>query len=139
MVPERYSCDGADESPPLSWSEVPEGTRTFTLVMDDPDAPKGTWVHWVAFNLPAPVRGLPERSSTSDSLPQGTVEGTNGWGRRGYGGPCPPSGIHRYRFRLFALDTELELDESATAPDIARAAAGHVLAQAILWGSYGSR
>lgn len=107
---------------------------TLALVMDDPDAPGGTWVHWVVFDLPASTPELAEGSS--GALPQGAVEGTNSWNRNGYGGPCPPSGTHRYFFRLYALDTSLDLDASATAADVNGACEAHVLAEATLMGRY---
>lgn len=133
-VPRRHTCDGEDLSPPLCWREVPKGAVTLALVMDDPDAPGGTWVHWVVFNLPASTPELPEASS--GSLRSGAVEGTNSWNRSGYGGPCPPSGTHRYVFRLYALDTSLDLDASATATDVTAASKEHVLAEARLMGTY---
>ena len=135
-VPQRYTCDGQDVSPPLAWRDAPAGTQTFALVVDDPDAPKGTWVHWVVFNLPASVSRLPENASGPGALPAGATEGINGWGRPGYGGPCPPSGTHRYYFRLFALDGALDLGPDATSADVARAREGHVLAEATLMGRY---
>jgi Raf kinase inhibitor-like YbhB/YbcL family protein len=135
-VPRRYTCDGEDASPPLAWREVPEGTRTLVLMVEDPDAPKGTWIHWVVFNLPTSIARLPEAASGSGGLPTGAVEGTNSWARLGYGGPCPPSGSHRYFFRLFALDCALALSPGATAEKVARAREGHVLAEATLMARY---
>jgi hypothetical protein len=130
-IPERYTCDGADVSPPLSWSGAPAGTRTFALVMDDPDAPRGTWVHWVVFDVPSVETGIHEGSP-----PPGAREGSNSWGRAGYGGPCPPSGSHRYFFRLYAVDGASGLEPGASAAELARALEGHVLAEATLMGRY---
>ncbi|RIH89443.1 YbhB/YbcL family Raf kinase inhibitor-like protein [Calidithermus roseus] len=126
-IPAKYTCDGLDISPPLAWSDAPRGTQSFALIMDDPDAPAGTWVHWVLFNLPAQTHQLAEKAV------QG-VQGRNSWGRLGYGGPCPPSGTHRYFFRLYALDTLLQLPAGATKEQVLRAMQGHVLAQAELMG-----
>lgn len=135
-IPSRFTCDGQDVSPPLSWREPPEGTQTFLLIVDDPDAPSGTWVHWVLFNLPASTNGLAENASASGTSPHGGLEGTNGWGRHGYGGPCPPSGTHRYFFRIFALDGALDLGPTATAAELSLARKGRVLAEATLMGRY---
>lgn len=134
-IPRRCTCDGDDMSPALSWREAPTETASFALVVDDPDAPKGTWVHWVLFNVPASEGGLDE-DAEKGSLPEGTVEGVNSWGRRGYGGPCPPSGSHRYFFKLYALDRRLQLGAGASADDVAEAIEGHVLAEAALMGRY---
>ncbi len=130
-IPARYTADGADVSPPLVIRNVPEGTRSLALVMDDPDAPMGTWVHWVAWNLPEDTSEIPE-----GRLPEGAVEGVNSWGRRGYGGPAPPSGTHRYFFRVYALDTVLELPPTTNKAGLLEAMKGHVLAQAVLMGRY---
>jgi len=130
-IPARYTADGADVSPPLVIRGVPEGTRSLALVMDDPDAPMGTWVHWVAWNLPADTSEIPE-----GGLPESAVEGVNSWGRRGYGGPAPPSGTHRYFFRVYALDTALELPVTTDKAGLLAAMEGHVLAEAVLMGRY---
>jgi Raf kinase inhibitor-like YbhB/YbcL family protein len=135
MIPRKYTCDGQDMSPSLAWSDVPAGSKSLALICDDPDAPAGTWVHWVLFNLPPTLTGLPE-SVPSDKNPQGGVHGTNSWKRLGYGGPCPPSGTHRYFFKLYALDSQLSLGNSATAKDVQTAMKGHVLAEAQLMGRY---
>jgi Raf kinase inhibitor-like YbhB/YbcL family protein len=132
-IPLRFSCDGEDLSPALQWTEPPPGTGSFALVMDDPDAPRGTWVHWVLFNLPAQTRGLPEGLADP---PEGSRHGRNSWGRSGYGGPCPPGGTHRYFFKLYALDRSLDLPPQATTADLAAAMQGHILAQAELMGTY---
>lgn len=127
-IPAKYTCDGLDISPPLAWSDAPSGTQSFALIMDDPDAPGGTWV---LFNLPAQTHQLAEKAA-----PQG-AQGRNSWGRLGYGGPCPPSGTHRYFFRLHALDTRLRLPAGASKEQVLRAMQGHVLAQAEWMGVYG--
>jgi hypothetical protein len=134
IIPPLYSCKGSDISPPLTWGEPPEGTRSFTLIMDDPDG--GNWIHWVIYNLPAEIRGLPENKPQNARLPDGSLQGTNSWGRLGYGGPCPPSGTHRYFFRLHALDSMLDLPSGARAPAIVQAMAGHILAQVELMGFF---
>jgi hypothetical protein len=136
-IPERFTCDGEDVSPPLSWSAPPEGTQSFALIVDDPDAPAGTWVHWVLFNIPADTRSLPEAVPAEDQLPDGSLQGENSWRRHDYGGPCPPSGsTHRYVFKLFALDTRLDLQAGATKEQVLSAMEGYVLAQGELTGTY---
>jgi Raf kinase inhibitor-like YbhB/YbcL family protein len=135
-IPVRHSCDGEDVSPELLWTDPPTGTRSFALIMDDPDAPRGTWVHWVLFNIPAAARGLPEGVSDADEQPDGGRHGENSWGRSGYGGPCPPSGTHRYFFKLYALDRTLDLAAQASTADLEAAMQGHILAQAELMGTY---
>jgi len=135
-IPVRYTCQGEDISPPLGWSGVPEMAMTLALIVDDPDAPGGTWVHWVAYNLPPDTDGL--TINASGNLPGGAWEGTNSWGRHDYGGPCPPSGEHRYRFKLYALDRQLEL-ERPTRTELEAAMRGHVLAQDSLVGVYEKR
>lgn len=135
-IPRKYSCDGEDVSPPLSWSDPPEGTESFVLICDDPDAPAGTWVHWVLFNIPADERALPEAIPAKDKLDDGSLHGSNSWKRRDYGGPCPPSGTHRYFFKLYALDTALELRAGAAKKQVLGAMEGHILAQAELMGTY---
>ena len=109
LIPAKYTCDGEDISPPLIWDEVPKGTKSIVLIVDDPDAPGRTFVHWVIYDIPATVRQLPEKIAAVKALPNGGVQGTNDFGKLGYGGPCPPSGIHRYFFKLYALDQELSL------------------------------
>jgi Raf kinase inhibitor-like YbhB/YbcL family protein len=134
-IPIQYSCEGDDLSPPLSWSSVPEGTSTFALIMEDPDAPGGTWVHWVLYNLPADTRSLKAAIIDQTDLPLGTLIGVNDWGEGSYGGPCPPSGTHRYFFYLFALDTAVDLNNATT--DVLRDAfSGHILAQTELVGTF---
>ena len=111
-VPSKYTCDGPDVSPPLEWSGAPEGTKSYALICDDPDAPMGTWVHWVVWNIPANVNQFSEGMSKGAGFPG--KEGISDFKRPGYGGPCPPSGTHRYYFKIYALDTELNLPESTT-------------------------
>ena len=139
LIPPKHSCDGADVSPPLSFSGIPAGTRSLALISDDPDAPVGTWVHWVAWNLPADTRSLEDGVPKKETLASGVKQGTNDLGRAGYGGPCPPSGTHRYYFRLYALDTTLNLPVNATKKDLEKAMQGHILAQAELMGKYARR
>ena len=138
-IPSEYTCDDKDISPALAWSGVPAGTRSLALICDDPDAPMGTWDHWVLFNIPAAVGNLPKAAAIAELSRQGMVEGTNSWRRTGYGGPCPPSGNHRYYFKLYALDTALELDSRATKGTVTAAMEGHILAQAQLMGRYSRR
>ncbi len=133
-IPRQYTCEGADVSPALSWSEAPPKTQSFALIVNDPDAPVGTWVHWVAWNIPASARQLPENAAKSASA--GT-QGTNDFKKTGYGGPCPPPGKpHRYFFKLYALDSMLDLKPGATKKDVEQAMKGHILAQAQLMGKY---
>jgi Raf kinase inhibitor-like YbhB/YbcL family protein len=129
-IPTLYSCDGDDVSPDLDWFGIPEGTKSLALIMDDPDAPVGTWVHWVLFNIPADIPGLQQDISGVG------VEGLNSWGRTGYGGPCPPGGTHRYFFKLYALDISLDLEEGADKAALLEAMEGHILGQAELMGTY---
>jgi Raf kinase inhibitor-like YbhB/YbcL family protein len=139
-IPREYTCDGPDRSPPLEWAGAPAGTRSYALVVDDPDAPdpkapKMTWVHWVLYDIPATASGLPAGVDPRH-LPSGTREGTNNWKRTGYGGPCPPIGRHRYYHKLFALDTLLGDRGHPTAEQLAAAMQGHVLARAEVMGTY---
>lgn len=130
-IPGRYTCDGRDINPPLLIDAVPGGAKSLALIMDDPDAPVGIWVHWVVWNIPPQTREIRE-----NSLPAGAVQGLNGWKRNSYGGPCPPSGSHRYFFRLYALDTTLSLAPAVTKADLERAMQGHIIAQGELMGTY---
>ncbi len=137
-IPKKYTCDGPDVSPPLAWNDPPAGTQSFALIVDDPDAPAGTWVHWVLFNLPASARALPENVPKVEQIADGALQGRNDFRRIGYGGPCPPRGpAHRYFFKLYALDTRLGLRAGASKADVERAMAGHILAQGELVGRYG--
>lgn len=138
-IPALYTCQGRDISPPLAWGEPPASTRSFALIMDDPDAPVGIWVHWVIYNLPPEARSLPEALPTDGQLPDGSLQGKNSWNRLGYGGPCPPSGTHRYFFKLYALDTTLSLSTGASKGQLIQAMEGHILAQAELMGTYAKR
>ena len=140
MIPSRHGCDGDDLSPALAWSGAPAATKAYALIMDDPDAPVGLWVHWVLFNLAPDVAALPEGVPPDPAPPTGGLHGTNSWRRIGYGGPCPPSGTHRYFFKLYALDAPLtSLSNSATARDVVAAMRGHILAEAQLMGRYARR
>jgi len=139
MIPAKYTCDGADISPPLQWEAVPEGTKTIALICDDPDAPMGTWVHWVLFNLPAETKELAQNIPPEETLPNGTRQGVSDFGRVGYGGPCPPSGTHRYFFKIYALDTEIDLQADANKGRLLKAMEGHILAQGELIGKYKRR
>jgi hypothetical protein len=136
MIPSKYTCDGADISPPLQWEAVPEGTKSIALISDDPDAPVGTWVHWVIYNLPADTKELTENIPPDGNLPNGAKQGTNDFRRIGYGGPCPPGGTHRYFFKVYALDVELDLAAGARKKDLLKAMEGHILAQGQLMGKY---
>jgi len=139
LIPSRHTCDGANVSPPLSFSGAPPGTKSLALISDDPDAPGGTWVHWVVWNIPADAPGLKENVPARDKLPDGIRQGTTDFRRIGYGGPCPPSGTHRYSFKLYALDTTLDLPASTVKQALETAMQGHVLAQAELMGKYARR
>jgi Raf kinase inhibitor-like YbhB/YbcL family protein len=129
MIPVNYTCDGEDINPPLTISGVPADAKSLVLIVDDPDAPAGTWLHWAVWNIDPAVMEIPE-----NSLPAGAVEGETDFGTPGYRGPCPPSGIHHYFFKLYALDTTLELGVSATVQDIEEAMDGHILESAELVG-----
>jgi Raf kinase inhibitor-like YbhB/YbcL family protein len=135
-IPVKYTCDGEDISPPLEWHDPPADTASFALIVDDPDAPGGTWVHWVLYNLPAGIRNLSQAVPSDTSLTNGGLNGRNSWKRLGYGGPCPPGGTHRYYFMLYALDTVLELDGEPDKDQLVRAMEGHILAQTDLMGTY---
>ena len=136
-IPRKYTCDGADLSPSLRWENPPTGAKSFTLIADDPDAPAGTWVHWVIYDLPAETRELQEGVSQSETLPNGAKQGLNDFRRAGYGGPCPPPGpAHRYLFKLYALDTQTKLKPRATKQQLLEAMKGHIVAEAQLMGRY---
>ena len=135
-IPAEYTCDGRNISPPLKWGSVPEGVRSLALICEDPDAPSGTWTHWVIYNIPAEVGGLEAGVSTTETLASGASQGVNDFRQVGYGGPCPPSGRHRYFFRLYALDAELKLKPGARKQEVVRAMEGHVLATGELMGTY---
>lgn len=136
-IPVRHTCDGPDLSPPLNWSTVPEGTVTLALICDDPDAPVGTWVHWVIYNIPATGTGLPEDIPKVEQLADGTCQGVNDFRRIGYGGPCPPPGsAHRYTFSLYALDKRLEQPGGMSKHRLLQEMNDHILASAQLMGRY---
>ncbi len=136
-MPARYTCDGENVSPPLAWGEPPPQTRSFALIVDDPDAPVGVFTHWVIFNIPADARELEEAIPIGERLPNGALQGKNGFGKLGYGGPCPPRGSpHHYRFTLYALDKPLELPPGISKNDLLQAMEGHILAQGQLVGVY---
>jgi len=139
-IPSKYTCDDHDLSPPLAWSEAPANTKSFALIVDDPDAPdpakpQRVYVHWVVYNLPVTTTALPE-SASKKGLPKGAVQGKNDWGKAEYGGPCPPIGRHRYFFKLYALDTEITGLSSPTKADVERAMKGHVVDSGELIGTY---
>jgi Raf kinase inhibitor-like YbhB/YbcL family protein len=140
-IPKKHACDGQDVSPALKWSALPKDTASIAVIMDDPDAPPGTWVHWVLFNLPGDSKGLEEGVPKKENLPNGAVQGRS-WGvdefeRNGYSGPCPPPGKpHHYHFKVYALDRKLDLKPTATKHDVLISAKGHILAEGDLVGTY---
>jgi len=138
-IPTRHTADGRDVSPPLRWRGTPGKTESLAAICEDPDAPRGIWVHWVLYDLPAGTSSLPESVAPLEALPEGGTQGTNDFGKLGYGGPAPPSGTHRYFFRLYALDRRLALAPGATAKALRRAMEGHVLAEAECMGTYSRR
>lgn len=135
-IPKKYTCDGKNVSPPLLWRGAPDGTLSFALIADDPDAPAGTWVHWVIYQIPPEKNGLQEEISARRKLENGMIQGENDFGRVGYGGPCPPGGTHRYFFKLYALDTGLDLQPGATKRELLNAMEGHILEETKLVGRY---
>lgn len=138
LIPRRHTCQGADVSPALSWTDPPAGTKSFALIVTDPDAPAHTWVHWIIYNLPANARQLPEGVSKSATVQHGALQGSNDFERLGYGGPCPPPGKpHRYFFRLYALNAQLNLKPGASREQVEEAMKGHILARAELMARYG--
>ena len=137
-IPRQHTCDGPDISPALAWRDVPAGAKSLALICDDPDAPAGTWVHWVLWGIPATRTALPEGVPRNAVVEGVGVQGTNDFKRAGYGGPCPPPGKpHRYHFKLYAVDLALDLKPGARKQDLERAMRGHVLAEAQLMGRYG--
>lgn len=140
VIPVKYTCDGPDVSPPLSWSGPPKGTKSFTLIADDPDAPVGTWVHWVLYGMAATLSGLPEGVPKQERVAGVGIQGVNDFGKVGYGGPCPPRGpAHRYFFKLYALDSDLRTGPRRTKQALLKAMDGHVLGHAELIGKYARR
>jgi Raf kinase inhibitor-like YbhB/YbcL family protein len=137
-IPRQFTCDGQDISPALEWTDPPAGTQSFALIADDPDAPVGTWVHWVVYDLPAKTRVLAQNLPKKEEMMDGSRQGRNDFGKIGYGGPCPPPGApHRYFFKLYALDIKLNLKSGATKKDVERAQQGHILARGEWIGLYG--
>ena len=135
-IPAKYTADGQDISPPLSWSDVPAGTEQFALIVDDPDAPRGTWIHWVVYGIPGDATSLPEGAGAKGKPAAGLLEGRNSWGKPGWGGPSPPSGTHRHYFRVYALGAEVKLKEGLTEAELTKAIEGHVLGMGELMGTY---
>ena len=137
MIPKQYSCDGEDISPELSWSNIPEGTKSLVLICDDPDAPMGTFDHWILFNIPSSYDGLPENYKLTNKAHESIKGGTNHFNKLDYGGPCPPDGLHRYFFKLYALDMEvLPLQEGASKEEVEKTMEGHILGKGELMGKY---
>jgi hypothetical protein len=139
MIPAQYTCNGPDVSPPLNWEDVPEETKSMTLIADDPDAPVSTWVHWVLYKLPTDSRELQEDLPKTKVLPNGAIQGTNDFRKIGYNGPCPPGGTHRYFFKLYALDELVDLNPGARKKDLLDAMKGHILAECQLMGKFSRR
>ena len=136
-IPKEYTCDGSDISVPLSWKNAPEGTKSVALIVDDPDAPRGTWVHWVLYDVPADARELSAGIGHDESQENGAKQGKNDFGKLGYGGPCPPSGpAHHYHFKLYALDQMTGLKSKASKQQLLDAMKGHVIAETQLIGTY---
>ena len=131
MIPQKYTCDGENINPPLQITEVPSNTQSLVLIVDDPDAPSGDWVHWLVWNINSETKLITENES-----PQGAIQGTNDFGKQNYGGPCPPSGIHHYQFKIYALDTTLNLPSSSRKKDLEKAMANHILDKDMLIGLY---
>ena len=136
IIPSKYTCDGADISVPLQWQNVPEGTAGIAVICDDPDAPMGTFVHWVLYNLPADTTELGENIPAVDTLPNGAKQGVSDFGRAGYGGPCPPSGTHRYFFKIYALDAKIDMPGRVDKAALVKAMKGHILGQGQIIGKY---
>ena len=137
-IPKKYTCDGADVSPALQWHDAPAGTQSFALIADDPNAPAGTWTHWIIWNIPGKATALPEGVAKAGESGDGALQGKNDFKRIGYGGPCPPAGKpHRYFFRLYALDAKLDAKAGAGRDELERAIKKHMLAETELMGTYG--
>jgi Raf kinase inhibitor-like YbhB/YbcL family protein len=136
FIPARFTCDGSNDSPHLEWSDFPESTKCFALICDDPDAPSGTWVHWVVANIPVGIHHFDEHFVTGTSNSQGMIAGMNDFRNNEYGGPCPPGGTHRYFFRIFALDAVLGVKKGVTSKELQKLMEGHILATGILMGKY---
>ncbi|MGA2070503.1 MAG: YbhB/YbcL family Raf kinase inhibitor-like protein [Sedimentisphaerales bacterium] len=136
MIPSKYTADGQNISPPLKWEGVPDGTASIALICDDPDAPMGTWVHWVMWNIPPDKKELPENIPPDQKLSDGSIQGITDFRRPGYGGPAPPSGTHRYYFKIYALNTKLDLPTNSTKVQLLKAMESHILAEGELMGKY---
>jgi hypothetical protein len=135
-IPSKYTCDNLDLSPPIEWSKGPEGTKSYALICDDPDAPGGTWVHWVIYNIPDSIQELSENVPKLESLSNGARQGKSDFGSIGYGGPCPPGGTHRYYFKIYALDFILDYKPVITKKELLRAIEKHILDEGQLMGRY---
>ena len=136
LIPKKYTCDGRNVSPPLEWIGTPVATQSIALICDDPDAPIGTWVHWIIFNIPASAKTLSENIPPNKVFEDGTAQGNNDFRKIGYGGPCPPGGTHRYFFKIYALDKRIELTPGATKDELIKEMEGHILAEGGLMGKY---
>ena len=136
FIPKKFTCDSENVSPPLSWSGIPSNSKSLALICDDPDAPRGTWVHWVLFNIPPKTEALAEGVAQRSTLKDGSRQGMNDSHLIGYDGPCPPGGVHRYYFKLYALDTDLALESGVTKAQLLKAMEGHVIAEGMLMGRY---
>jgi hypothetical protein len=136
IIPSKYTCNGENISPPLRWINAPKGTKSFAIINDDPDAPAGDWVHWVIYNIPAGIHELKEGASSKKLLPKETIEGITDFRKTGYDGPCPPSGIHRYYFKLYALDAVLHLQAGVTKMQLLNAMQGHIISKTTIIGRY---
>ena len=136
MIPKKYTCDGEEASPPIEWSNIPEGAKSIAVISDDPDAPGGMWVHWVIFNIPPAEKGLPENVTHDKALPNGAIQGINDSREIGYGPPCPPSGTHRYYFKVYALDDVLKPEPGITKNQLLKAMDGRILAEGGIMGRY---
>jgi Raf kinase inhibitor-like YbhB/YbcL family protein len=139
LIPSKYTCDGLNVSPPLKWINVPGSAKSLTIISDDPDAPVGDWVHWVIYNIPPETTEIKEEASSKKLLPKGSLEGKNDFRKLGYGGPCPPSGVHRYFFKLYALDIVLHAKEGLSKKQLLELMKGHILAETTLMGKYQRR
>jgi Raf kinase inhibitor-like YbhB/YbcL family protein len=135
MIPSKYTCDGENISPPIKWENLPTNTKSIALITDDPDAPAGTWVHWIIYNIKSDIKELSEKLPSDKQIPNGAKQGITSFNKTGYGGPCPPNGAHRYYFKVYALDTEIITDELKK-DDLLKAMEGHILAQGELMGKY---
>jgi hypothetical protein len=135
-IPSKYTCDNLDVSPPLEWLKVPAGTKSFALICDDPDAPAGTWVHWIVYNIPADMRDFSENVPKTEVIQNGARQGKNDFGRIGYGGPCPPGGTHRYYFKIYALDSEIDSKPGLTKQALVKLMEPYVLEEGQLMGRY---